>query len=94
MPKPTRMPDEEQYEADELRRIYGSGMLTRLQIGREIGRGRTATGDWVGMFPKSSLTAFRCIESATSLGRSSRIMSNRERRAKAGRRIAGRKAHT
>ena len=38
MPKIKRLTDEEQYEADELRRIYGSGMLTRLQIGREIGR--------------------------------------------------------
>ena len=52
MPKIKRLTDEEQYEADELRRIYGSGMLTRLQIGREIGRGRTATGDWVKDIPK------------------------------------------
>lgn len=52
MPKITRMSDAVQAKADELRRTYGVGMLTRLQIGREIGRGRTATGDWVKDIPK------------------------------------------
>ena len=51
MPKLTRTTDEEQYEADELRRTYGAGMLTREQIGQEFGLKHTATGDWVKDVP-------------------------------------------
>lgn len=52
MPKITRLTDAEREKADELRRTFGVGAMTQAQIGREIGRGRTATGDWVKDIPK------------------------------------------
>ena len=51
MPKITRMSDAEQAKADELRRTYGAGMLTREQIGQELGLKHTATGNWVKDVP-------------------------------------------
>jgi hypothetical protein len=41
----------EQAKADELRRTYGVGMLTREQIGQELGLRHTATGNWVKDVP-------------------------------------------
>ena len=51
MPKITRMSDAEQAKADELRRTFGAGMLTREQVGQELGLKHAAAGRWVKDVP-------------------------------------------